>query len=370
VREPRCRSDAASPPPTAADLAARPPLAENFTSLANLIASFPQLSRTSHFLFVPGPLDPWGSTTMPRPHIPDSFVAKVKARLPKAHFVSNPCRIKYFDQEIVIYREDLMGRMLRNLIGLKGGPGAEVDMKKYVCSQPRSHPKLLPPALTTTFRTSVFGPSQLVQTILDQCHLSPLPLSIRPTLWDFDHALRLYPMPTAVRRLPSRRSYGSMLTGRHDPTFSAHPRRQVRAIRAHVRGLPRLQPGQLHRQLVRVVDLLSVDAAVRAQVGPRRRPALCHPAHTLTRPPLAAKVCLRTIHDRPCFRCSAPRLLPAVARRELACVSESEAFVFLFRRRLVWCAAPASALERQRRQAPWARARAAASQGRLPGGPS
>lgn len=37
-----------------------------------------------------------------------------------------------------------------------------------------------------------------MQTILDQSHLSPLPQSTRPTLWEYDHALRLYPMPTAV----------------------------------------------------------------------------------------------------------------------------------------------------------------------------
>lgn len=48
-------------------------------------------------------------------------------------------------------------------------------------------------------------PSQLVQTILDQAHLAPLPLNVRPILWDFDHSLRLYPMPTTVRS-PSRLS--------------------------------------------------------------------------------------------------------------------------------------------------------------------
>lgn len=40
---------------------------------------------------------------------------------------------------------------------------------------------------------------QLVQTILDQSHLIPLTTQIQPTLCDFDHTLRLYPLPTAVR---------------------------------------------------------------------------------------------------------------------------------------------------------------------------
>ena len=40
--------------------------------------------------------------------------------------------------------------------------------------------------------------SQLVQTILDQSHLSPLAKSVQPVHSEFDHALRVYPLPTAV----------------------------------------------------------------------------------------------------------------------------------------------------------------------------
>jgi len=39
---------------------------------------------------------------------------------------------------------------------------------------------------------------QLVQSILDQSHLSPLSNDIQPVLSDYDHSLRLYPLPTAV----------------------------------------------------------------------------------------------------------------------------------------------------------------------------
>lgn len=89
-----------------------------------------------------------------------------------------------------------MGRMLRNLIplGVKEGAAENENLKKYV-----SHSNKQEPAPIATDATPPFLPQrQLVQTILDQCHLSPLTLSVRPTLWDFDHALRLYPMPSAV----------------------------------------------------------------------------------------------------------------------------------------------------------------------------
>ncbi|EKD03887.1 epsilon DNA polymerase [Trichosporon asahii var. asahii CBS 8904] len=135
-----------------------------FNALTDLILSFPLLLQ-SHFVFVPGPLDPWTGTTLPRPALPKNFTQRLASRIPKAKFVSNPCRLRYFGQDIVICREDLMGRMLRNLVGVKSA-NEGADMKRY--------------------------------TILDQAHLSPLPESVRPTLWEFDHALRLYPMPTAV----------------------------------------------------------------------------------------------------------------------------------------------------------------------------
>ena len=34
--------------------------------------------------------------------------------------------------------------------------------------------------------------------MLDQGHLNPFTINIQPTLADYDHTLRLYPLPTAV----------------------------------------------------------------------------------------------------------------------------------------------------------------------------
>ncbi|KDQ20670.1 hypothetical protein BOTBODRAFT_26684 [Botryobasidium botryosum FD-172 SS1] len=142
---------------------------DNFDALADLLTAFPAISQTSHFIFVPGPLDPWAAPgPLPRSPLPAAFTGRIRARIPKAVFATNPCRIRFFGQEIVIFREDLMRRMLRNLIGIKGD-GGDVDLKRY-----------------------------LVQSILDQCHLSPLPITVQPVLWEYDHALRLYPMPTAL----------------------------------------------------------------------------------------------------------------------------------------------------------------------------
>ena len=113
----------------------------------------------------------------------------MKNRVPNVKFATNPCRIKFFEQEIVIFREDLMSRMLRNLVGVKPDVKND-DLKRYVS---QAHLFSLCAILITR--------KQLVQTILDQSHLMPVTTSIQPTLPDYDHALRLYPLPTAVNHL-------------------------------------------------------------------------------------------------------------------------------------------------------------------------
>ncbi|KAI0375580.1 epsilon DNA polymerase [Pilatotrama ljubarskyi] len=141
---------------------------EHFDTLADLIASYPLITRSTHFVMVPGPLDVTLNSVLPRRPLLSSFVSRLKSRVPNVHFATNPCRIKFFEQEIVIFREDLMSRMLRNLVGVKPDVKND-DLKRY-----------------------------LVQTILDQSHLMPVTTSIQPTLSEYDHALRLYPLPTAV----------------------------------------------------------------------------------------------------------------------------------------------------------------------------
>lgn len=40
---------------------------------------------------------------------------------------------------------------------------------------------------------------QLVATITHQSHLCPLPLSVQPIIWNYDHCLHLYPTPHTVK---------------------------------------------------------------------------------------------------------------------------------------------------------------------------
>ncbi|KZT20388.1 DNA polymerase epsilon subunit B [Neolentinus lepideus HHB14362 ss-1] len=158
---------------------------ENFDTLADIIASYPAITRGTHFLLVPGPLDMATNSVLPQRPLLSSLVLRLRSKVPNVHFGTNPCRIKFFGQEIVIFREDMMARMLRNLVGVKPDVRND-DLKSY-----------------------------LVQTMLDQSHLSPLTNNIQPVYADYDHALRLYPLPTAVVLADKYDSYRMTYEGCH-----------------------------------------------------------------------------------------------------------------------------------------------------------
>jgi DNA polymerase epsilon subunit 2 len=163
----------------------------SFEGLADLIASYPLITRNTHFVLVPGPLDMAINSLLPRRPLLSSLVSRLKTKVPHVHFATNPCRIKFFNQEIVIFREDMMARMLRSVVGVKPEVRND-DLKRFVSGS----------FLDVVFNRGLKLCHQLVQSILDQAHLSPFTSNIQPVLPDYDHTLRLYPLPTAVALSP------------------------------------------------------------------------------------------------------------------------------------------------------------------------
>lgn len=143
---------------------------EGFDALANLISKFPRQSESSKFLIVPGPLDAGSNVALPRKPLPAMLVENLTKKVKHITFASNPCRLRCFTQEIVIFREDLLKRMQRHLV-----VPLKTDREDV-------------PDIT----------EQLVESILDQAHLCPLPLTARPIHWDLDYTLRLTPLPHLV----------------------------------------------------------------------------------------------------------------------------------------------------------------------------
>lgn len=76
--------------------------------------------------------------------------------------------------------------MLRNLVGVK--PDVQTDdLKRFVSS-----------AFHFTHAIGLLILCKLVQSIVDQSHLSPFTRTVQPILPEYDHTLRLYPVPNAV----------------------------------------------------------------------------------------------------------------------------------------------------------------------------
>jgi len=214
---------------------------EYFDSLASILADFSSILQHATFVFVPGDKDPWASsfsggaaTPLPRMGVPDLFTTRIKRAFATANseaekelgkrtegeaiWTTNPSRLSLFGpaQEIVIFRDDMSGRLRRNAIRFKA-PEREkpADNGTHATSDGEFEPmetdrpvqaaeSSIPTAQGRSAESSsniapdVLSARKLVKTILDQGYLSPFPLSTRPVLWDYVGALQLYPVPTAL----------------------------------------------------------------------------------------------------------------------------------------------------------------------------
>ncbi|MCJ1366198.1 DNA-directed DNA polymerase epsilon, subunit B [Acarospora aff. strigata] len=213
---------------------------EYFDSLASTLAEFPSILQNATFIFVPGDNDPWASsfsagaaTPLPRRGVPDLFTSRIKRAFVTANseaekgpgkktdgeaiWTTNPCRISLFGptQEIVVFRDDLSGRLRRNAIRFKApereepatqvqsvsnGDAQDMDFDHSVEAAESHIPTANTRSADPSFKVlpDLLSARKLVKTILDQGYLSPFPLSARPVLWDYVGALQLYPVPTAL----------------------------------------------------------------------------------------------------------------------------------------------------------------------------
>lgn len=173
----------------------------NFDELAELISQFENIADNSTLVFVPGVNDAWGSMVsmgaahvLPQQPVPSRFTQKLKKVCKKVIFTSNPARMAYLSQEIVIFRDDITERFKRH--------GVPFPMEALARSDGPANPEV------TTIRQLIKADDQLpmkiresrklVKTVLDQGHLSPFLTSIRPIVWSNDNALTLHPIPSTL----------------------------------------------------------------------------------------------------------------------------------------------------------------------------
>ncbi|KAL9611962.1 MAG: hypothetical protein Q9167_003402 [Letrouitia subvulpina] len=219
---------------------------EYFDSLAAILSEFPTILQMATFIFVPGDNDPWASafsagaaTILPRRGLPEVLTTRVKRAfalanaeaekssgkkgLGEAIWSTNPSRLALFGpvQEIVLFRDNISSRLRRNTLRFANlepeaepnqtvrsspvpegekvteGKRVEGDFVQEIAEPIVPVSKAKASAVTgTTFDSRIAR--KVIKTVLDQGHLSPFPLSIRPVLWDYGSSLNLYPLPTAI----------------------------------------------------------------------------------------------------------------------------------------------------------------------------
>ncbi|ORY91254.1 DNA polymerase alpha/epsilon subunit B-domain-containing protein [Syncephalastrum racemosum] len=157
---------------------------DGFTMLADLINKFPVIAEESTFVLVPGAMDARedavhdDNTITPREKIPDNYTNRFRHRVRKAIFTTNPCRIRYCTQDIVVYREDLFSELWRNsIVRPRASEGESLA-------------------------------EHLVRTVLDQGTLCPLPQSVKPVYTEYEQALQLYPLPDVLVLADKVDAYG------------------------------------------------------------------------------------------------------------------------------------------------------------------
>lgn len=202
-----------------------PQYKEYWDNLAAILEEYPKLCANSQFVFVVGANDPWsigGISVLPRKPIPKSFVNRISRVCKDVIYASNPSRLSYFTQEIVLCRDDMIERLRRTNITIrKTAPEAadevmtgtedeevlmhdvvetQIDTQAQVFLTPANDSEDPATALSAspTPAPEVVAGRTLIRTILDQSHLSPFPISTRPIYWAYSSSLRLFPSPSVL----------------------------------------------------------------------------------------------------------------------------------------------------------------------------
>lgn len=141
-------------------------LSQHLTALGGLAAGCDQLKKHTELILVPSSEDPTAPNILPRAPIPMLLAAGLLKAWPRTRLTTNPCRLQYCTQQIVVCRLDLMAKFCRN---------------------------------TLHFPTDIERIEQhFARTLICQGHLTPLHPIAAPINWDFDPAMWLYPLPDLI----------------------------------------------------------------------------------------------------------------------------------------------------------------------------
>jgi DNA polymerase epsilon subunit 2 len=144
--------------------------------LLTLISRFSTLATIAQFVIVPGPRDT-GNRLLPLP--PFGFHQSLaNSKVANVHWASNPCRMRFTEKEIVVFRYDLLPLLQQHQIRLPSDSNADTTDDGQALELRAPHCRLL-------------------KTVLDQGTLMPL-TSVVPVYWNYSQAMALYPLPDCL----------------------------------------------------------------------------------------------------------------------------------------------------------------------------
>jgi DNA polymerase epsilon subunit 2 len=157
-----------------------------FDSLASVLEQYPVIHGNVSLVFIPGENDHWQTPVWPRQRIPKLFGNRLNRVARSVQWASNPTRMVYLSQEIVIARDDIGSRFRRNCLRFP-----QLDKGNKVMAQTEiQRIEALPPRISEA--------RKIVKTLLDQGHLTPFTKDLKPVMWHVDHTLQLSPLPNVL----------------------------------------------------------------------------------------------------------------------------------------------------------------------------
>lgn len=153
---------------------------EGFSKLASMLSRNSRLLKECEYFFLPEINDPSPSPLYPLPSLTDAFASRIAALIPRSHFLSNPCRLRYgFRADILLAKYDVVSKFALN--------------------------SMFPPT-TSLNEQGLPDPDQqfdirdqVAKTILSQGHLLPASTRLVPQASGMDTALKIIPPPSIVK---------------------------------------------------------------------------------------------------------------------------------------------------------------------------
>ena len=141
---------------------------ELFASFSDVLKLYTNVLKYSKILMIPGPNDP-GPACLPRFGLDGYRTHGITRDHPNVSLGTNPCRVRLAGREVVFVRAGLTDALRRHrLVGAQEKLSVERANKMTAAA------------------------------VLSQMHLLPVQTTDTSVMWDFDNALRLYPIPHAI----------------------------------------------------------------------------------------------------------------------------------------------------------------------------